>query len=365
MKKTILLIFTLLQFLSSQSQDHFSITGNLSGFSKVAKVYLEYNELILDSAIIKDGYFKLRGQVEENGPSIVNLNIVENDESKNLWFFIQKDSLVIKASKNDFEETLEIKNGKENQLHELHSKSQYKLFATRNKITQDYFNWSKLLKSEIDKKISEIHKIDLELKKIDKQIISKNMNTYFGIYLLSSQMFEMKKKDVQFYFNQIPKKFSNYSYSKKIKNYLNIKKIKLGDLFREFEAIDLKQEKHKLSEYFKDNYVLLEFTTPFCFPCRKASPELEKLQDNYSSHLKIVSFITEMTPRWIEEWKIFHPNTWNTLWDSKGIDGPTPSMYSIFGTPNFLLFDPKGKLIYRTFGYNEEVIEEITKLLKQ
>jgi len=51
------------------------------------------------------------------------------------------------------------------------------------------------------------------------------------------------------------------------------------------------------------------------------------------------------------------------LWDKTGISGPTPSNYSVNGTPTYFLFDQKGNLIYRDAGFNEELVEKINHAL--
>lgn len=358
-------LIAILPIFLIKAQNHFSITGILKGYSNHAKAYLIYNEATIDSAAIINGVFKVKGRIYERGPNNVMLNLTDQDDSQYLLFFIQKDSLVFRASKNKLQSSISIIRGKENWLNEHRRKLQYKLFETRNDLTKDYLNWSKLSKKEVAKKVDALNTIDKKLLEIDRKIIHTYIKSYYGINLLTYRLYDLPKKEVKILYQKIPKNLRDYEFAKQVKSFIEIEKIKIGDLYRDFIATDLFNKAHKFSTNFDGvQYVLLEFTSPFCYPCRIASPALEKMQLDFKDKLKVISFITDLNPNWKSEWLKFHSKNWTTLWDEKGITGPIPSNYSIFGTPQYHLFDPKGKLVYRANGFGEELLPEITKHLK-
>jgi len=365
MKKSILLCIAVLSFFIVQAQNHFSITGQVKGFSNNAKVYLNLNDLDIDSATILNGYFKVKGTNYEKGPESVFLQIIDNDQLFYRFIFIENDSIILKGSKEGFNLNSVVIGGKNTSLFEQYEKKLRPLFEERNKITKDYLEWSKLPNSEVDKKMAKIKSIDQERLKIDLQTLNKGINTYLGIYVLYSRMFELNKKQVETYYNKIPKQLVGYSYAKKINSFLHIKPIKIGNLFRDFNGKDKEEIEHKFSAYFIGEFILLEFTSAYCGPCRIAIPEIEKLNATTNGKLKTVSFITDINPKWISVWESLHKSNSIALWDKTGISGPTPSNYSVNATPTYFLFNPKGNLIYTNAGFKEELVEKINLALSK
>jgi len=193
MKKSILLCIAVLNFFFIQAQNHFSITGNVKGFSNNTKVYLNLNDLDIDSATISNGYFKVKGINYEKGPESVFLKIIDNEDFFYRFIFIENDSLVLKGSREGFNLNSVVIGGKNPLLFEQDEKKLRPLFEERNKITKDYLEWSKLPKSEVDKKMAKIKSIDQDRLKIDLQTLNQRINTYLGVYVLYNRMFDLKK----------------------------------------------------------------------------------------------------------------------------------------------------------------------------
>ncbi len=112
----------------------------------------------------------------------------------------------------------------------------------------------------------------------------------------------------------------------------------------------------KLSEINKGRYVLLDFWSSWCIPCRASSPRLVQLYNDYSKKqfkgatkgFTVVSYSFDLDlPRWQEA-----INKDGLVWeyhfsDFKGWSSPVCKLYGVERIPQAFLLDPKGSIIGR------------------
>jgi thiol-disulfide isomerase/thioredoxin len=112
--------------------------------------------------------------------------------------------------------------------------------------------------------------------------------------------------------------------------------------------------------------VLVDFFSLWCGPCRKATPEIDKMREEFSE-VNIVFLGIDVSKRtnkkelqkYVDENNIKYP----FLIDGEKVE----SDYGIFGIPTFILFNKQGQVSYIKTGFSNNVIEEIrneiTKLI--
>ena len=124
------------------------------------------------------------------------------------------------------------------------------------------------------------------------------------------------------------------------------KPLALGSKYRDIELINLKGEKVRLADYVPEGkYVMLEFWASWCGPCRGEIPHLRHVYETYKDKgFEIVSIsIDNKRSDW--EKAVREENmAWTQLCDPLMFDGPVTQMYNVTGVPTCLLLDKEGRI---------------------
>ena len=114
---------------------------------------------------------------------------------------------------------------------------------------------------------------------------------------------------------------------------------------------------HHLAE-FKGQYILLDFWSQTCGPCRQAIPELEEVARTYAGRLTVVCISTDPQEVWKQclQIKGMKGIQWNEL---RNDGGGLQADYSVQGLPHYVLIAPDGKVKHVWTGYWKGVIRTI------
>ena len=137
--------------------------------------------------------------------------------------------------------------------------------------------------------------------------------------------------------------------------------LKLGDKAIDFTLSDIDGELISLSD-FKGKYVLLEFWSTGCAPCRWENPNLLKAYIEFSDEgFEILGVsLDEKKSHWestIKKDSII----WTTVSDLKGISGEVPITYSVSYIPKNYLLNEEGIVIAEDLRGNK-LQEELKKI---
>ena len=134
-------------------------------------------------------------------------------------------------------------------------------------------------------------------------------------------------------------------------------KIKAGDVMTDGTLYDPDGNEHHLAE-FKGQYILLDFWSQTCGPCRQAIPELEEVARTYAGRLTVVCISTDPQEVWKQclQIKGMKGIQWNEL---RNDGGGLQADYSVQGLPHYVLIAPDGKVKHVWTGYWKGVIRTI------
>ncbi|HEY0677848.1 MAG TPA: TlpA disulfide reductase family protein [Chitinophagaceae bacterium] len=141
--------------------------------------------------------------------------------------------------------------------------------------------------------------------------------------------------------------------------------VAIGKTAHDFTAPDTTGKMVRFSD-FKGKYVLLEFWASWCVPCRKESPNLVRLYNQYERKgFTILQFSLDdnSTARQWREAIRKDGLTWTQVSDLSGLHSEVAKLYGVQPIPDNFLIDPSGKILAR--GLQGEALESrLKELLK-
>ena len=132
---------------------------------------------------------------------------------------------------------------------------------------------------------------------------------------------------------------------------------KQGDLMYDGAVLyDLLGNKHRLSDYNKGKYLLLDFWSCACGPCLMSFPELKTVSEELKDSLVVISISSDMDKEW-KETSAAHDITWVNLNDRRGSTGIF-AHYGFEAFPFYVIISPEGKIVKTFTGYSEGRIKQ-------
>jgi len=125
---------------------------------------------------------------------------------------------------------------------------------------------------------------------------------------------------------------------------------KVGDKATDFKLPDLEGNLVGLSS-FKNKYILLDFWSANCGPCRLENPNLLRNYQTY--HQRRFEILSISLDRSRKDWEnaVKKDNMiWTTVSDLQGSDGDVPTTYNVYFIPTYYLIDPNGIIIDKFSG---------------
>ncbi|NAS29933.1 redoxin domain-containing protein [Flavobacteriaceae bacterium R38] len=367
---TFILLFALLFISCQKQQNGFEITANLDGFPENSKVIVSdiSSQKILDSTQITDGKFVAKGFLDDE-PANVRVVIISNDgKEQNLnSIFIGNENISIVGDKVSFNSKLEVNGSQHNGFKNALDEKINPLYNKRDKKLQEMFKlrnngeWNDSLQDAYWSKTGIMVTIDNKISEITQQFIANNINSHYALFQLTVYKNDFSKEFIRTQLNKLNSDFKNTKYADVLNTFLDNEPLKAGSALYDFQAENQNGQLVNFSSLLDSDkeYTLLEFYSPHCGWCKKALPEIKKLEKTENKKLQVITYNVDKSKEdWLNDSKS-NGITWTTLWNKDGRYSDAYTKYQINGTPTYFLFDKQGKVLKRWSGFDEKLIESI------
>lgn len=356
MRKIILFVIAAM-LLASCSKNRYTITGELKGSTIPTKAYLkllmgEDEPKVLDSAVVKDGKFTFKGEVEQPEFAIIQL---ANDIA--FPVMLEKGEVKLAADldkPSDFTLSGTISNQK---LAEFRLKDKAFRFKM-DSIYQSYVSAqvAGTLTAEMDKSIKNTYDvINQSRTEFVAKFVKENASSIVAAAILSQEKFGLSPEKYQELFAFLSKDLSGAQVMKSIQKDINLlKATSVGSPFVDFKLPDVNGKEVSLSSVTNGSkLVLLDFWASWCGPCRAENPNVVKLYEKYkSAGFQIVGVsLDEKKEKWLEAIKKDNI-TWIQLSDLKGWKSSAAALYGVKAIPATFLING-GKIVARDLRGDE------------
>lgn len=318
--KKISILLLLAVFISACSQqkksNEFTITGNVPA-DITGKVYLqEYKNrkyIDLDSTKIADGKFTITGNVSEPAVYI----ITPSQKSKRAQVFLDNNPLNIDLT------------------------SDWEIAKIEGSENAETFN--RLLPENLAGTLN------------PDSFLLANPASPVAVYFLNRNIYKYDYDQLKSIREKLSESLNNHSYVKEIDdNLLSLENVLPGKTAPDFALQTMKGDTLTLSS-LRGRYVLIDFWASWCPDCRKASPELVRLYNQYKDkNLTVLGVsIDEDRERWlaaIEKDGL----VWQQVISESGWNSNELKAYAVRWLPTSYLIDPQGVIVDKNI--------EVTKL---
>lgn len=368
----VLVAFALLCSFTGLKDGRFNIKAHITGFEEDTPVLLlGTNNIILDTAYVKDNRFEFSGETAKEPKNLVLYIPLEND-MKYTIIFMGNEDVTVEGTIDDFPNKLNIKGSVHHELSVKHTNltAQYdeKINEGRKKMfeMQEQNLWNDSLQRAYIGENGILKKIDDERTEAEKRFITENLNTHYGMQVLYWKRTHYTDKELKKVFSKFSKELRATKNGKAIQAYIDNPEINKGKKYVDFEALDRNANTKKLSELFDGKkYVLIDFSTPTCPNSMSSVPMLQYLNKEYSDQLNIITFYVNEKKDHFDYFSNPETSPWEFLWTEQGNEGFPYVRYRINGTPTYYLFTPKGKLIEKWSGFQQGYYDDTqTKIEK-
>ncbi len=374
--------------LKAQSKN-FVLRGEIKQLDKQTIIYLlKYSntlnppDKLIDSAYVINGKFHFNGKINhatkaqlvlQHSTAIFDSPVLFNEEDR-LDFYLDIGTTIFN-SPNDSIRNAKMTNSPTNDiflsLNELlrtvdsEYSSEYELKASLT----DSIKKSTLYLKFFNQKIEVIKQ---KKQQILSEFIMKNQNSQVSFdalkYLQNLIGSQSKVGHIDSLFKQLSDGIKISKEGKEFaKQIRKLKRLSVGNVAPRFSQMDTSGKKVYLSN-FTGKYVLIEFWSVYCGPCRLENKNLVRVFNKYQNeNFSIVSIsLDKKIDRqvWLETIRNDGIDLWTQVSDMKGWNNKAAKLYAVNAIPQNFLIDPAGKIIAKNLkgtDLDEELSNIITK----
>lgn len=381
MKKVLfLLVCSMCIFACQQKEEGFTINGSLIGDAEGGRVILqktnEYPEVTIDSTVVKDGKFTLKGKIDSPAMYSLIIDINEPDAEQpdrrnkmfDVKFYLENADITFEGDvatlpsyywNPDRKGEFTIKGSATQDLYQKYLDSTKSLSEQLSKLDTQYSQ--EYIIPEMEGKDATARGIEIvkeesplaeQKKEITMKFIRDNISSivaYDRLFMYVAyygDSFTVPEIDEMVALAEGP-----WAGTKQLEELkaaaAKSRKIAKGEKFIDGEFLNAKGEKVMLSSLIpKDKYVMLEFWASWCGPCRAEIPHLVKVHNKYKDFDIISISVDEKDADWQKAMKE-EGMVWKQLRNAGGLKGIVQDEYNISGVPTCIILDKEGRF-YKT-----------------
>jgi len=179
-------------------------------------------------------------------------------------------------------------------------------------------------------------------------------NLYSAVILKQLMTYTIPKKETEALYEDLSSEIKSTKYGLAIKKYLEISRdLEVGDKAIDFQLPDQDGNLVGLSN-FQGKYILLDFMSSGCGPCRMENPNLLRNYREYRDEgFEIISISFDKNREdWLNAVKK-DSMIWTTVCDLQGGDGDVIMTYNVYFMPTYFLINPDGIIIDKFLGMGQ------------
>lgn len=365
MKKivTILCVATLI-FASCSKEDSYTITGDINGLKDNMVVLNVWNGKMqaIDTAYSNNGKFVFTGKID----SPDQYYITGNSLKSMIPVFVENSEIYISA---------DISKLKDVEIQGSTSQDLYDSYVDKKKLIQGQLDSIGALYDEAEK-INDA----IELKRLGAQydsvkpfvrnviidFINENNKSAVSLFIIDEALiYQITPEELQPIVDNFDESIHQSKYYKSLTKWLkNQQRVAIGQPFVDISMPDTTGTMLSLSS-FKGKWILLDFWSTRCPPCRKENPKLAKLYKKYNeSGFEIFSVSFDRTK---EEWQKSMAKDgviWTQVSELKGWNNQARTDYCIETLPHLILINPEGIIVQKEGLRGEELEEKMKEIFK-
>jgi len=368
MIKKLVLGSAILLVANAFAQDALHFKGNIKGIPNDAKVSF-HSDSVEQEIEVTDGKFDV--YIPLKGPESVYLYVKHQDSFKYAIFYLGNEEVWIEGSVEDFPLNLQAKNSK-------HDALRYQEYL----LTKDLKAQMDELEDEADELMEggadrdslyevymgvpsgKITKVRQQLKVKEFDFIREHINTDYGRFLLKFNTTDFTTAQFKTLVEAVAPAYKDTKEIQFIQALVDYPALQKGDEFYDFKALDNKLEQVNFKSFFDGRYVLLDFSTWFCGYCHRAAPLTAEMAEQLEDKLNYVTYYVDNDEDSLALYFGLKDNKGTLLWNKEGQFNSTLAKYRQTGTPHYVLFDPKGKVVEVFEGIKDDFPEQIKKYIQ-
>jgi thiol-disulfide isomerase/thioredoxin len=361
---------------ASAQSNKFVMTGNLSLQKMDATITLDYvlnGKPVKDTAIIKNGVFEFRGELD--CAVFAHMSYISDEQSKGgdgflmdqMRFFLEPGSTTINGERL---RNAVITGGTNQKLYTEYNA----IIEPIKKSQQDIYSKFRD-KTPTAEEIAEAKKSyeegNTKIYNLTLDFILKNPTAYASLVLIRNIVGYADYVKVDATLNSMSPELKAMKewqlLNNKVKGALETS---TGHKFSDFTKKDINGNDFTLSS-IRGKYVILDFWGSWCGPCRQSHPHLKEIYSKYKAKgLEIIGIDCEKKKdlaQCEELWKKAVKEdgmTWIQVLNNYDIEKvDLPKIYGIQGFPTKILLDKEGKIFFRIMGSDPEKLDQKLKEL--
>lgn len=346
MKKLIYLLLGIFLLNACKNKDAFVVNGKVENAGNLKKVLLYQNNELIDSAFLNENQeFKFTRVAPNADFYNLSLNdqsiifVAQNGDKLEFKLDLNKPAGSYEVNGNDASEKLQIFNELSAKYTKVFAEIQEEFVekVSENPELQDSLN--EVLGPRYEQNLQAYSQAALKFGKEQ----SDNLAGFYAMSTLDQVKFEQPLIE---YAAKIKGKFpQNEAVNQFIKRMDAIAPLSIG---RTAPAFDLPSADGKVIRLadFKGKYVLIDFWSSWCGPCRQENPNIVRLFNRFKDKNFTILGISldDDKADWLKAIKD-DGLTWTQVSELKRWDSPIANLYKIESIPASFLLDPQGKII--------------------
>jgi peroxiredoxin len=365
MKKVVFFIILIAAFSAASAQSQiYTVTGKIDGAEGV-RFYLQKNVagkvVNLDTAIIKDGVFVIKGGSVQYPESVL---LTTADKKFRVSFYLENTDITIKGNLAYLGDAVITGSKTQDEMKEL-SASVGAVRDRYSSVIKEYEEAKKSGNEDVAKeKMKHLMEMSKEMQKVQKEFIISHPNSFAIPNLLRMLSSSMGGSELETIINSLSPEVAKTPVIIDLKLRVEIlKRVDIGQKAPDFTQNDPAGKPIALSSLTGKNILLIDFWAAWCGPCRAENPNVVKVYNEFKD--KGFDILGVSLDRTAAEWtKAIAEDklSWTQVSDVQYWNNTVAKLYGVNSIPASFLLDKNGVIIAKNLR-GEELHNKVKELV--